>query len=194
MQLYKVCHYTLQVVKVLQSQALFLSLTFRGGALGGHGAQYNPGPFLFIQWRHWYSASPFTDCLIWKTKETADSLARSFKQWIPFPKRLKTEPRQERKDTKEKETVFTHLWLWKANDCMPPNQKENKGKRCSVWAFLEKQLCTQFQRKNKCPCFKNLLERKTIRATLLLSSQAQKLFIKSSSWEVNGTKELLEEY
>lgn len=32
------------------------------------------------------------------------------------------------------------------------------------------------------------------RAMLLLSSQAQKLFIKSSSWEVNVTKELLEEY
>lgn len=162
MQWYKVCHYTLQVVKALQSQTLFLSVTFRGGALGRHGAQYNLGPFVFIQWRHWYSTPPFTDCLMWKTKEIADSLARSCEQWIPIPTQLKTEPRQELKDTKEKGTVFTHLWLWKANDCMPPNQKENKGKRCSVWAFLEKKLCTQFQRKYKCPCFKkHLLERKT---------------------------------
>ena len=152
--------------------------------------------FYLYSGRHWYSIPPFTDCLIWKTKETAASLARRHKQWIPIPMQLKIELREELKDTKEKGTVCTHLWLWKANDCIPPDQKENKGKRCSVWAFLEKQLCTQFQRKNKCPCSKNrhLLERKTIRAMLLLSSRAQKLFIKSSSWKVNVTKELLEEY
>ena len=41
---------------------------------------------------------------------------------------LKIELREKLKDTKEKGTVFTHLWLWKANDCIPPDRRKIRGK------------------------------------------------------------------